>query len=63
MGLADGVRTLRRTAPDFSPPDFRQRFAGISSADGDRIDARRGQSHDGGATWELDFSLTFTRVG
>jgi len=63
MRLADGIWTLWRTAPDFSPLDFCQRFEGRFSDDGDRIDARWEQSHDGGATWELDFPLTFTRVG
>lgn len=63
MRLADGVWTLWRIAPDFSPLDFCQRFAGTFSDDGDRIDGRWEQSHDGGATWGLDFPLTYTRVG
>ena len=62
MGLADGVWTLRRTDPDFSPLDFWQRFEGTFSQDKNRIDGRLEQSHDGGATWELDFHLTYTRV-
>jgi hypothetical protein len=62
MGLAEGVWTLRRTDPDFSPLDFWQRFAGTFSGDNNRIDGRWEQSHDGGATWELDFHLTYTRV-
>ena len=62
LSLADGIWRQWRTAPDFSPLDFWQRFAGIFSEDGKRIDARWEQSHDGGATWELDFPLTFTRV-
>ena len=63
MGLTDGVWTLRRTEPDFSPLDFCQRFAGRISEDGNRIDAIWEQSFDGGATWELNFPLTYTRVG
>jgi hypothetical protein len=62
MGLADGVWTLQRTDPDFSPLDFWQRFAGTFSEDNNRIDGRWEQSQDGGATWELDFHLTYTRV-
>ncbi len=63
MTLADGGLRMWRTAPDFSPLDFCQRFEGTFSADNNRIDARWEQSHDGGTTWELDFPLTFTRVG
>ena len=62
MGVTDGVWTLRRTDPDFSPLDFWQRFEGTFSADKNRIDGRWEQSHDGGVTWELDFRLTYTRV-
>jgi hypothetical protein len=63
MTLADGVLRMWRTAPDFSPLDFCQRFAGHFSEDGNRIEARWEQSHDGGTTWELDFPLIFTRIG
>lgn len=62
MDLHDGILRVRRTEPDFSPLDFCQRFAGHFSEDGNRIDARWEQSHDGGATWELDFTVAFTRV-
>ena len=61
MRLAEGVWTLRRTDPDFSPLDFWQRFEGHFSEDGDRIEGRWEQSHDGGATWELDVPVTYTR--
>jgi hypothetical protein len=63
MALRDGVWTLLRDEPDFSPLAFAQRFEGTFSADGNIIDARWETSHDGGAHWELDFPLTFTRVG
>ncbi len=63
MDLHDGTLRVWRTEADFSPLDFCQRFEGRLSEDGDRIDGRWEQSHDGGATWELDFPLTFTRVG
>lgn len=62
MHLAGGIWTLRRTAPDFSPLDFCQRFEGHFSEDGNRIDGCWEQSHDGGATWKLDFSEHYTRV-
>lgn len=62
MNLRDGVWTLRRTEPDYSPLDFWQRFEGTFSEDYHRIDARWEQSHDGGAIWELDFRLTYTRA-
>jgi hypothetical protein len=62
LTLADGVWRQWRTAPDFSPLDFCQRFEGRFSEDGNRIGGRWEQSHDGGATWELDFSQRYTRV-
>jgi hypothetical protein len=60
MTLADGVWTLLRDMPDFSPLDFYQRFEGKISDDGKTIDARWEKSDDG-STWELDFPLTYTR--
>lgn len=63
MTLDDGVWTLLRTEPDFSPLDFAQRFVGTVSPDGTTIDARWETSEDGGETWELDFPLVYTRVG
>lgn len=62
MNLRDGVWTLQRDAPDFSSLDSWQRFEGIFSDDGDRIDARWETSHDSGEHWEFDFGLTYTRV-
>jgi len=32
------------------------------SADGDTIEGRWETSHNGGATWELDFGLRYSRV-
>ena len=63
MGLKDGVWRQWRTTPDFSPLDFWQRFEGRFSEDGNRIEGWWEQSHDGGATWALDFPVTYTRVG
>ncbi|WP_214401834.1 hypothetical protein [Pseudonocardia lacus] len=61
MTLADGVWTLLRTEPDFSPLDFAQRFVGEFDPDATTIAGRWEQSHDGGRTWELDFELTYRR--
>ena len=62
MTLADGVWTLWRDQPDFSALDFAQRYVGRFSADGDTIEGRWETSHDGGASWEVDFGLRYTRV-
>jgi hypothetical protein len=62
MQLRDREWTLLRTEPDFSPLDFAQRFQGTFSADGDTIEGRWETSRDGGATWETDFGLRYTRA-
>jgi hypothetical protein len=62
MTFEDGVWTLRREAPDFSPLDFRQRFEGRFSDDGSRIVGRWESSADG-ERWDHDFDLTYTKVG
>jgi hypothetical protein len=62
MSIEDGVWTLRREAPDFSPLDFAQRFTGTFSDDGRSIVGRWEIAHDG-STWEHDFDLTYVRVG
>jgi hypothetical protein len=61
MSLADGVWTLERTKPDFSPLDFTQRFTGTFSADRRTI-AGRWEICNDGSTWEHDFDLTYRRV-
>jgi len=61
MSLADGVWTLTRESPDFTPLDFRQRFTGTFSADGNTIDGAWETGRDGGG-WEHDFSLTYRRA-
>jgi hypothetical protein len=53
--------TLLRNAPDFSPLPFHQRFLGRFSEDGRTIDGRWESSEDG-ASWELDFGLTYRRM-
>ncbi len=62
MTFGDGTWTLERTTPDFTPLSFAQRFLGTFSADANTIDSRWESSQDGGATWELDFELTFRRA-
>ena len=62
MSFADGVWTLTRESPDFTPLDFRQRFIGIFSADGNIISGAWETAHDDGQ-WEHDFALTYRRAG
>ena len=54
--------TLERRAADFSPLSFHQRFEGKLSDDGSRIDGRWLISHDDGATFEVDFPLSYVRA-
>ena len=61
MSFADGVWTLTRESPDFTPLDFRQRFTGTFSADGNTISGAWETGHDG--QWEHDFALTYRRAG
>ena len=61
MDFADGVWTLTRESPDFSPLDFRQRFTGIVSADENTIAGAWEKGRDGGE-WEHDFDLTYRRA-
>jgi hypothetical protein len=61
MTLSDGVWTLLREAPDFTPLDFSQRFTGTFSGDGATI-AGRWESRSDAASWEHDFELTYTRL-
>jgi hypothetical protein len=64
MTFTDGVWTLIREAPDFSPLDFRQRFTGTFSADGNTITgAWEKTAAAGGGEWEHDFALTYRRAG
>ena len=61
MSFQDGVLTLRREEPDFSPLDFAQRFTGRFSDDGREIAGRWEIANDL-KTWEHDFDLTYVRV-
>ena len=58
MTLADGVWTLSRDAPD----PFPQRYTGTISDDGTTI-AGRWEKLEEGADWDVDFELTYRRVG
>lgn len=62
MTLADGVWTLTRDSADFSPLDFRQRFTGTFSDDGNVISGSWEICFND-AEWEHDFDLTYRRVG
>jgi hypothetical protein len=61
MSFADGVWTLWRDEPDFSPLDFAQRYTGTFSDDGRTIAGAWEICHDG-TTWEHDFDLTYLKV-
>jgi hypothetical protein len=61
MSLEDGVWSLWRETPDFSPLDFAQRYTGTFSDDGTMIVGHWEIAHDG-STWEHDFDLTYVRV-
>ena len=63
MSLADGVWTLTRESPDFTPLDFRQRFTGTFSADQNTITGAWETSPADGGAWEHDFALTYRRAG
>ena len=61
MTINDGVWTLLRNSPDFSPLDFSQRYTGAFSDDGNSIVGRWEISRDG-STWARDFDLSYFRV-
>jgi hypothetical protein len=61
MSFENGVWTLSRTSPDFSPFKFSQRYVGTFSDDGNRIAGgwEIARDHE---NWELDFGLEYTRI-
>ena len=61
MTLEDHVWTLWRDEADFSPLDFRQRYIGSISADGQTITGRWEICHDG-TNWQHDFELNHRRL-
>jgi hypothetical protein len=61
MTFSDGVWTLLREKPDFSPLDFSQRFTGTFSEDGNTI-AGLWEIRHAGSDWQRDFDLTYTKL-
>lgn len=61
MSLVDGVWTLLRNTPDFTPLSFSQRYVGSFSDDGRVIQGAWERSTDGGE-FTRDFEVTYTRV-
>lgn len=61
MSFGDGVWKLSRTAADFSPLDFAQRYTGAVSDDGRAIRGTWELSTDG-SRWEHDFELSYTKI-
>lgn len=53
--------TLERTAPDFTPLDFSQRFTATFEDAGRTIRGAWEVSHDG-TNWAKDFDLVYTRT-
>ena len=62
MSLFDGVWTLTRESADFTPLDFRQRFTGTFSDDGNVISGAWEKDVNGWG-WEHDFHLIYRKVG
>jgi hypothetical protein len=63
MSLADGLWTLLRESPDFTPLDFRQRFVGTFSADGNTISGAWQLGSPDDREWQHDFTLDYRRTG
>jgi hypothetical protein len=63
MTFDDGVWTLRREEPDFTPLAFAQRYVGALSEDGAIIRGRWDTRPVDGAEWTRDFDLTYLRSG
>jgi hypothetical protein len=61
MSFADGLWKLWRTAADFSPLEFSQRYTGTFSDDRRTIRGSWESSGDG-AAWERDFELIYTKT-
>jgi hypothetical protein len=61
MSFVNGVWTLWRETPDFSPLDFSQRYTGAFSDDGQTITGFW-EINNNGITWEKDFDLNYTRL-
>jgi hypothetical protein len=62
MTFEDGIWTLSRERPDFTPLSFSQKFSGKLSADRRVIRGLFERTDEAGA-WTDDFEVTYTRVG
>lgn len=60
MTLESGTWKLWRDEADFSPLDFRQRFTGTFTEDGDRIEGTWEITEEDGS-WVKDFDLVYGR--
>jgi hypothetical protein len=61
MSFEKNVWRLWRDEPDLSPLDFKQRYSGTLSDDGNTI-AGAWEICNDGKTWELDFELSYFRL-
>ena len=61
MTFDDGLWTLSREAPDFTPLEFAQRFAGRVEDDGSTIRGRWEKKHPG-QDWQTDFDVTYVKL-
>ena len=61
MRVCDGVWTLWRDEPDFSPLDFAQRYTGTFSDDGQTITGAW-EINKNGTSWEHDFNLAYVKI-
>ncbi len=61
MTLSEGVWTLLRERPDFTPLDFSQRFTGTFSDD-DKTIASHWESRSDASSWKPAFDLTYTKA-
>jgi hypothetical protein len=61
MTFDDGVWTLLRETPDFTPLDFAQRYIGRLSDDGTAIRGRWEIRQPDATGWEKDFDLDYVR--
>jgi hypothetical protein len=62
MNIEDGLWTLVRDKPDFTPLSFSQRFTGRFGDDGNTIAGRWEKNSGAGTEFELDFELNYPRV-
>ena len=61
MSFESGVWNLWRDEPDFSPLDFKQRYEGRFSEDGNRLEGTIEMNETG--DWHRDFDTIYQRAG